>query len=367
MIPDEVTLIVSSDSAAGAVNKSADGSKFEIQFDEALEIPKDAINTKLAVLDATVWWTVPNILTGINDNMYVYGPGAEDIQGRADLGYDPVDRFEVSGDFLYITNTFGVDPPMPTGVWIVGDRFLVLSGNLAGTSFTITSIISDTTSTQTYTIVPNTEAQADGPNDFARVRDGTPGVWHVVIPQGLYDLAGLNNTIARLLQVAGAQSDPDALIIFSSDEATQKVLTRYTYPTVYIDFTQAATPREILGYDSAVYGPYVTAPIDVLAPNVAAFNQVNYFLVHSDLVNRGLRFNNAYNQTISQVGIDVNPGSQIVYVPFNPPVCNAQELAGGKRTNLRFWLTDNLQRPVNTNGESWTARVRISFLRPFKV
>lgn len=361
MIPEDFTMIVSSDPLGGARNVSADGSSFEVQLDQAFELPKDAINAQLSVQEATVWWTVPNILTGINDKMYIYGPGAELTVGRADLGFDPVDRFEISGDFLYITNTIGVDPPMPVGVFIVGDRFKVLSGNLGGSSYTIVSIIADGTASKTYIIVPNTDSQADGPNDFARVRDGVAGLFNIVIPQGLYDLAGLNGVVTRLLADAGAQSDPDSLVIFTNDEATQKVLTRFTYPSVYIDFSLPETPREILGYNSAVYGPYALAPIDVLAPNVAAFNQVNYFLIHTDLVTNGLRFNNAYNQTVAQVNIDVEPGSQIVYKPYNPPECDAQPLVGGKRTNIRFYLTDNRQRAVNTNNESWTARIRIKY------
>ena len=81
-------------------------------------------------------------------------------------------------------------------------------------------------------------------------------------------------------------------------------------------------------------------------------------------MNKGIRFNNSYNQTVAQVLIDVAPGSQIVSTPFNPAKCNAQELAGSKRTNLRFWLTDDKQRNVNTNGEYFTARIVIHYMRP---
>ena len=132
-----------------------------------------------------------------------------------------------------------------------------------------------------------------------------------------------------------------------------------------VDFTQADTPRNILGFDSAVYGPYAGAPLNVLAPNVAQFNQVNYFLIHSDLTNKGIRFNNNYNQTISQVLIDVAPGSQIVSKPFNPAKINVPELAGAKRTNIRMWLTDDENRAVNTNGEYWTCRIVLHYLKPY--
>ena len=142
---------------------------------------------------------------------------------------------------------------------------------------------------------------------------------------------------------------------------------RTNYTNVYVDFQPAGTPRELLGFDALQYGPYLGSPLNTLAPNVAALNTVNYFLLASDLVQKGIRFNNRYNQVISQILINVAPGSQIVSTPFNPAKTDAQELAGAKRTNLRFRLTDERLRPVNTNGEYFTARVVIKYSIPFVI
>ena len=171
----------------------------------------------------------------------------------------------------------------------------------------------------------------------------------------------MNQAILRELENQQAQDDPNPLIILTADEPTQKVEIRFNYNDVSIDFTPADTPREILGFNALVYGPYTTTPENVLAPNVAQFNQVNYFLVHSDLVNKGIRFNNNYTQTISQVLIDVPPGSQIVSTPFNPAKTNADELRGVKRTLLRFWITDENNNRIDTNGEYWSARIVIKY------
>ena len=269
LIPREENLLISSDPANGAVNVSADGSYFEVQFtDGGLTLPREAINVQVSVQEATVWWTVPNIITGVNDKMYITGPDTLDV-------------------------------------------------------------------IQNYTIT---------------------------IPQGLYDLSGLNEAIARELEQAGAKIDPDPLISLSPDEATSKVQMRFNYATVSVDFTPNNTPRLILGFDAQVYTPIPDNP--VLAPNTALFNTVNYFLLHSDLVSRGIRFNSNYNQTIAQILIDVSPGSQIVSKPFNPPKVNANELNGTTRTVLRFWLTDDENRPVNTNGEFYSARIVLSWLEP---
>lgn len=270
-IPEEISMIVSSDPNNGATNISSDGSYFEVQLQDGLKVPKEALNVNISVEEATVWWSVPNIITGENDKLYITGP----------------DTLDVSQNYV------------------------------------------------------------------------------LTIPQGLYDLSGINEALARELEAAGAKIDPEPLITLSPDEATQKVQMRFNYATVSIDFTQPDTPRQILGFDSAVYSPVPTNPI--LAPSVAAFNRVNYFLIHSDMTNKGIRFNNSYNQTIGQVLIDVAPGSQIVSRPFNPAKINAPELAGTTRTNLRFWLTDDEDRRVNTNNEYWSARIVVHYLRPFVV
>lgn len=271
VVPEEISMIVSSDPNSGAKNKSSDGSYFEVQLQDGLKIPKDALNVNISVEEATVWWVVPNIITGKNDKMYITGPDTADV-------------------------------------------------------------------IQNYTIT---------------------------IPQGLYDLSGLNQAVLRDLENQGAKIDPEPLITMTPDEATQKVEIRFNYNTVIVDFTQIDTFRVIVGFDNLVYGPYLTAPINILAPDIAQFNQVNYFLLHSDLTNKGIRFNNNYNQTIAQVLIDVPPGSQIVSRPFNPAKINAEELTGTSRTNLRFWITDDENRRINTNGEYWTARIVVHYLKPY--
>ena len=270
-IPEEISMIVSSDPTNGASNISPDGSYFEVQLQDGLSVPKDALNVNISVEEATIWWSVPNVITGENDKLYITGP----------------DTLDVLQNFV------------------------------------------------------------------------------LTIPQGLYDLTGINEAMARELEAAGAKIDPEPLITFSPDEATQRVQMRFNYGTVSIDFTQTDTPRVILGFDAQVYSPVPTNPI--LAPRVAAFNRINFFLIHSDMTNKGIRFNNNYNQTIGQVLIDVAPGSQIVSRPFNPAKINAPELAGTTRTNLRFWLTDDEDRRVNTNNEYWSARIVINYLRPFVV
>jgi hypothetical protein len=275
IIPQEISMLVSSNPINGARNISSDGSYFEIQLQDGLKIPRNAINVNISVEEASIWWVVPNIITGENDKLYITGPDNNNNQ----------------------------------------QNFIL------------------------------------------------------TIPQGLYDLTGLNNAIVRELENNNAKTDSviGPLIQLVADQATQKVILRVNYVNTSVDFTQTKTCREILGFNSQVIGPFISVPQNPVANNTANFNLVNYFLIHSDLTNKGIRFNNDYNQTISQVLIDVPPGSQIVNKPFNPAKISSEELKGTIRTNLRFWITDDKNKRVNTNGEYWSARIVISYSVPLTI
>ena len=69
----------------------------------------------------------------------------------------------------------------------------------------------------------------------------------------------------RDLENKDAKIDPNPLITMTPDDATQKVQIRFNYSNVSVDFTQADTFRDILGFDSLVYGPYAGAPVNILA------------------------------------------------------------------------------------------------------
>lgn len=369
MVPQEISMIVSSDPQNGASNRSADGSYFEIQLQDGLSLPAEALNATLSVEEATVWWVIPNIITGKNDKMYISGPSANaEITSRTALGFPPASTYAMTVLSPGVSNLElrNIAGGMPIGAFVIGDIFRPDSGVSNGFLYEILGIVEDTANSKTYNVGGLLEGNIAANNgEFSRVRNGGTYNYTITIPQGLYDLNGINQAILRGLENAGAKIDPNPLFSLSADEPTSKVEIRINYNNVIVDFTPADTPRIILGFDSAVYGPYLTAPISILAPNVAAFNQVNYFLIHSDLTNKGIRFNNDYNQTIAQVLIDVAPGSQIVSRPFNPARISVPELVGAKRNNIRFWLTDDDDNRVFTNNEYWSARIVIRYLKPY--
>lgn len=270
-IQKEFSMIISSDTDNGAINKSSDGSRFEIQLENGLEIPKGAHNITVQVENATIWNSVPNIITNVNDQIVINGLTAADVEA-------------------------------------------------------------------TYTIT---------------------------FPQGLYNLSQLNASLEYQLRDAGGKYDPLPMVNFTADEATNKVEMHVNYDGVQVDFTTSRTIGQMLGFNSALYGDYADAPDTILANNVATLNNIDYFLIHSDLTNLGMRVNNKYYQTIAQVLIDVAPGSQIISQPNHPPRIECPHLAGNTRSHIRFWLTNHQNEAVNTAGENYSMRIVFKYEVPF--
>jgi hypothetical protein len=210
--------------------------------------------------------------------------------------------------------------------------------------------------------IPNVNA---GVNDIFRFDIGGSGVVTAIVPEGLYDMIALYRALQTILispPVSLAPAYVSANFQLIADAATQRVQIYLAMAGDSIDVGTANSVFQLAGWPTG--SPIVAGPGVTTAPQVAQFNQVDYFLIHSDLVSRGIRFNNAWTQTIAQVLIDVPPGSQIDYAPFNPPASNANELIGANKWNVKFWLTDSRNRPVNTFGEFWTARIEISYIVP---
>lgn len=260
---EEFSIIASSATDAGAVNKTDIGSTFEIKFDNPMMFKSNMRVCTLQVDEATVWWTIPNISANLGNNKFY-------------IEYNAAN---------YV----------------------------------------------------------------------------ITIPDGLYAVSDLNNALDRELVNATGVS---GILNLEADNATQKVSITINVATVQIDFTPADTFRDILGFNSQLVpggGPTVGSYTQ-LGDNVAAFNTIEYFLLHTDLISEGIRTNNNYTQTVAQILIDVPPGSQIVYTPFNPPKSDAINLSGAIVDRVRFWLTDQTGTLVDTNGEDFSCRLTIRFL-----
>ena len=274
IIDKEISFLTSSSTTQGAVNKNSQGSRFDVILEKPLSIPREAINVRVALQSATIWWSINNISASLGNNkMYIDGQDTSDVT----------------------------------------------------TSYVVT------------------------------------------IPDGLYDLSGLESAILTSLANQGAKTDPLPLINLIPDPNTQKVEIEFNYATSSVDFTQSDTPRLLLGFDSQVLGTYATIPQVVLADNIASFNQINYFKIGTSIVSKGLPTNGKYNQTLSSIQIDVQPASQINFQPTSIIYLDGDHLKGNHLTTFSVWLTDDQNRLVDTNSEDFSATIIIKYQMPYVI
>lgn len=212
------------------------------------------------------------------------------------------------------------------------------------------------------TIWWNTFNVIEGKNFFRFVRANNPSIQlSTIIPPGLYSFDTLNQWLVNYLSTIGVTN-----YTWTADQPTQRVLQNFTPSPVGIFRTvwTADTIHELLGIDIGLTNyPNVTQE-SIPGENTARFNTVDYYLIHSSLVSRGIRLNGVYNQLVAQVPIDQPPGSELLYFPQNPPQSPANELVGSVVSQVQFILTDSNNVPVNTRGEAYSVTVVIRWYIP---
>jgi hypothetical protein len=268
---------VSSDPALGARNVQNNGSTFEVLFNPAITVPKEAMNVKVSVERATTWYTYPNISASQGNNKFYVNEGV------------------------------------------------------------------------------------------------TPYV--LTIPDGLYSLDQLSQTIINEGTNAGITNSPNPFIQLTGNEATQRVEITFGYDNISVDWN-SDSPYVILGFtQGTTTGPTSSLPIPPADPldyqytadTVAGFNQVNEVFIKSDLVNDGIPLNNKFDGVLTNIQISVPPGSQQTYQPFRPLYCSGESLKSASRSNVRFYLTDENGNFLDTAGEYYTLTIRISYDLPMKL
>lgn len=238
----QLPLILNSATEAGATDKTSDGSSFSITLDRPILVPKEAKYCYVEVQSAEVWNTVPNIVTGVNDQI----------------------------------------------------------------------LLNDTV---------------------------------FFVPQGLYDIDSLN-----------AELGDDVTLL--ANNATQKIQMTSSGSNPTIKFNGQSF-NELLGFAES---EEIVSGGSKIGEFTAQFNTTDYFLIHCDLVSKGLRLNSSYRQIVAQILIDVPPGHQIVSTPQNVPKIPSPELIGDKRNTISVWLTNDKNQRVNTSGENFSCRLVINYI-----
>lgn len=202
-----------------------------------------------------------------------------------------------------------------------------------------------------------------GVNDAFRVNQEVPLVTHdVTLAPGLYDISGLNSAINSLLINEGIAS---GAITLTGDNSTQKVLVSFTIAGLQVEWV-AGGFFDLVGFNSgqlvpAGIGSFTTGAFSELAPNIANFSDISSFLVHTSLLQSGIPLGDTESQTLANPQITVPPGSLINFNPFNPIQLNVNHLRGQTINEASFWITDQLNRVIDFNGEFFTLLIVLRY------
>jgi hypothetical protein len=188
---------------------------------------------------------------------------------------------------------------------------------------------------------------------------GSPAAYiTLAIPTGLYGTSELNVAILRALENAGYAN----LFTISADYPTQKIVINFTAAGTLIDFTQAQTLRDILGFNSRIV---TGTPLNQLGDKEANFNTVNSFIIRTDLVDTGISVNGRGSQACAIVPITALPGSLINFQPMNPPNIPCERLAYGPQQMVTVSVTDEIGQKVIMI-DDWSVVVEIVYSIPFE-
>ena len=166
-----------------------------------------------------------------------------------------------------------------------------------------------------WNVIPNISEQL-GNNKLYVIYQAT--TYDITIPDGLYSVSDLNNAIERELSTETGVSN---LVSIEPDNATQRIVLTLSEADLQVDFTQPDTFRDVLGFDSQLVPPApTTGPYFQLGDSQAAFNNINYFLLHIDtLIENGIRVNDQYNQNIAQILITAAPAPPNTCLLYTSP------------------------------------------------
>lgn len=202
-----------------------------------------------------------------------------------------------------------------------------------------------------------------GINDLFRIEEDTVAVHTVTLEPGLYDISGLNSAINTLLINEGLASGS---VTLTGDKSTQKVLLSFTVAGLQVEWIPQSF-FSLVGFNSGQFVPsggFTTGAFTELAPNIAAFSDISSFLVHTSLLQSGIPLGDTESQTLANPQITAPPGSLINFNPFNPIQLNVNHLRGQNINEASFWVTDQLNRIVDFNGEFFTLLVVLRYHLP---
>jgi hypothetical protein len=198
-------------------------------------------------------------------------------------------------------------------------------------------------SLETYNSVANVDS---GNNNFEFAVDGN---WQsITIPVGAYEILDIASYLTEALANLG---QVDVLEI-TPNLNTLKTLLKIKKPNISVSFKGDNSLRDLLGFESKIY-EYNERPHE--AVNIVNILKVNSIFVHCDVIG-GSYVNGQSSPVLFNFFANVSPGYKIVETPHNliylPVTTHVIR-------EIRIWLTDQDDRPLDLRGETVTVRLHL--------
>lgn len=200
-----------------------------------------------------------------------------------------------------------------------------------------------------------------GINDQFQLEVQGDAVYTVTVEPGLYDTSSLNTAINNGLVNQGLAS---GLVTLTADNSTGKVFLSLSIAGLQVEWIPASM-FALLGFTSGQLVPdptFTVGAFSELAPNIASFSDVSSFIVHTNLVQGGIPLGDTASQAIANVQITAPPGSLINFAPNRVIQLNVNHLRGTIINEASFWVTDQLNRILDFNGEYFSLLVIIRYM-----
>ena len=201
-------------------------------------------------------------------------------------------------------------------------------------------------------------------NRFEFLANGFAGPQVLFVPPGLYNFDELNELLKQALLDNYGITNYNLVAV----QSTQRVTEQF-FLTGGNELFETSWPLGTIGDVLGFFPTRVTNDAlqghDYPGDKTARFNAIDFYLIQSSLVNRGIRSNSTYRSVIAQVPINDLPGAQIVYSPINPQWTAAPELGNGSSvTSVQTILADSNGQPVGTQGEAYTVTLMVKWKVP---
>lgn len=192
----------------------------------------------------------------------------------------------------------------------------------------------------------------------------------IVLPDGLYGADSLNKTVQRLLSAVDIPGSPgvkfaESSILIYGNVATQRIVIQMAGGlSLNVDTALPNNIAPLIGFTVGTVGTLVTSQYVghyFEGDQLAEINRINAYLLHSDIVQDGISINSSFDSILAEIQLTARAGSLLTYRPYIPYKVSGKHLKFGPKDFLTFYLTDELNRPVDMFGENYSFTIVIKY------